>query len=305
MERGISSLGYCRPHPRLPDEDNPRQTATPVSRMPTAFFWLLSRYFGEIQILIYLASRKSMVIRRLDSRLRLDRSVLSEQRALCWKEKAMRLLLLGLATAALFPVSYWASYEGAGAQSSAALSFPCDCRISKDDLSGKVIATGTVQIVPVGPQPNFNACHSACGSSSFQHVGSQSVATASCNANPPAPNGRLIRAYNKISGIPASNFYTPARVIGTLVNTPASTQHVWRCPATWLSNTSNQSGDVTTDGRCKRVAGPIIITPLPDNGTQIGSWGFTWNDRIFAYGSPANGGAAVMHTTQTPAVCSF
>lgn len=217
----------------------------------------------------------------------------------------MKLLLLGLTAVALLPVSYFASYQGAQAQSSSPQSFACDCRISTDDLSGKVIASGTVLPISVGSQPSFTACHSACGSASMKHVGSQGVATASCNANPPAPNGRLIRAYSKLSGIPSSNFYVPARVIGTLVNTPASTQHAWRCPAPWLSNTSNQSGDVTADGRCKRVAGPIIITPLPADGTHIGSWGFTWGNRIFAYGTPANGGAAVKQTTLTPAVCSF
>jgi hypothetical protein len=70
-----------------------------------------------------------------------------------------------------------------------------------------------------------------------------------------------------------------------------------KCPAGWLSNTSNIDGDITLDGKCKKkVCGPLDIKPLPTNGTPIGTdgaWGFTWGDGIFVWGTKANGGAAI------------
>ena len=71
------------------------------------------------------------------------------------------------------------------------------------------------------------------------------------------------------------------------------------CPTGWLSNTSNTAGGVTTDGACKRaVCDHMSIGPFPPNGTAIGTWGFTWGDGVYAWGTSANGGAS--HCTVTP-----
>jgi hypothetical protein len=52
------------------------------------------------------------------------------------------------------------------------------------------------------------------------------------------------------------------------------------------------------------LSGPISITPLPANGTPIGTYGFTWGGQVYAWGTPANGGAAVTITV-SQGVCSF
>jgi hypothetical protein len=58
---------------------------------------------------------------------------------------------------------------------------------------------------------------------------------------------------------------------------------VCTCPSGSIANSTNQPG-VTPDGKCKKeVCRPITGTPLPPNGTPIGSWGFTWGDAIWQY----------------------
>lgn len=68
-----------------------------------------------------------------------------------------------------------------------------------------------------------------------------------------------------------------------------------RCPAGWLSNTSNKDGDITTDGRCKKViCDQLNIKPAPKNGTQVeGNLGFIWDNRLLWYGTKENGGAPI------------
>jgi hypothetical protein len=68
---------------------------------------------------------------------------------------------------------------------------------------------------------------------------------------------------------------------------------VCTCPQGWSSNTNQQVGGVTTDGKCKKVAcTPNTISPYPaPNGTPIGSWGFSWDNGFVAWGTVANGGA--------------
>jgi hypothetical protein len=70
---------------------------------------------------------------------------------------------------------------------------------------------------------------------------------------------------------------------------------VCRCPEGWLSNTSNENGGVTTDGKCKKmVCGPIDIKPLPKNGTQVdGNIGFFWGNELWWYGTKENGGVPI------------
>lgn len=65
------------------------------------------------------------------------------------------------------------------------------------------------------------------------------------------------------------------------------------CPATWLSRMTNVVGGVTPDGVCKKLAcDGNTISPPPPNGTPIGTWGATWGNQFWAWGTTANGGAA-------------
>ena len=87
---------------------------------------------------------------------------------------------------------------------------------------------------------------------------------------------------------------------GKLSNEPMNCEvvkEVCRCPAGWQSNSTGKEGDITTDGKCKKLAcGPSGIKP-PKNGTEIGAlnnpWGFTWGGEFWAWGSKENGGAPI------------
>lgn len=76
---------------------------------------------------------------------------------------------------------------------------------------------------------------------------------------------------------------------------------------------------VTVDGRCKALAcQPNTVTPYPPNGMAVGtapptygtsamSWGFSWGNAFYAWGTAANGGAPTNCQTSvlTPAMCKF
>lgn len=76
---------------------------------------------------------------------------------------------------------------------------------------------------------------------------------------------------------------------------------------------------VTVDGRCKTLAcQPNTVTPYPPNGMAIGtapptygtsamSWGFSWGNAFYAWGTAANGGMPTNCQTAilTPAMCKF
>lgn len=72
------------------------------------------------------------------------------------------------------------------------------------------------------------------------------------------------------------------------------------CPTDWICNgcSPQVNGGVTSDGKCKKLAcQPDTITPPPPNGTPIGTWGFTWGNGFYAWGTAANGGAPTCVTT--------
>lgn len=72
------------------------------------------------------------------------------------------------------------------------------------------------------------------------------------------------------------------------------------CPTGWTCNgcSPQVEGGITSDGKCKKLAcQPNMIGPPPPNGTQIGTWGFTWGNAFIAWGTAANGGAPSCVTT--------
>lgn len=69
---------------------------------------------------------------------------------------------------------------------------------------------------------------------------------------------------------------------------------VCKCPSGWVCNgcSPQVDGGITSDGKCKKLAcQPNVISPPPADGTQIGTWGFSWGNAFIAWGSTANGGA--------------
>jgi hypothetical protein len=79
-----------------------------------------------------------------------------------------------------------------------------------------------------------------------------------------------------------------------------------KCPIGWLSDTTNIDGDVTMNGKCKKIWERNITPALQalPNGTAVDKPidGFKWNSDIFAWGTTDNGGAA-SQVSYTPTSC--
>ena len=172
----------------------------------------------------------------------------------------------------------------------------CFCKISCGSLTGQTSATnvvldltGTADMTFTGLfQQNENKqqqCEARCEEVAGPYTNNPSLLPALCAQ---CPSGTTtINAYSAVG----TKKYRHAHLIGTLINTPPTT--TCTCPPGWLSNTTNVSGGVVaSDGRCKQSVGQISITPLPENGTPVGSWGFTWGNALYAWGTNANGGEA-------------
>ena len=126
----------------------------------------------------------------------------------------------------------------------------------------------------------------------------QSIATCLCNSGRPAGP---VFAYYAIGTKP---YEQCDNKIATIVRPPAYSVTTCTCPAGWLANPTNVDGGVTSDGKCKKgVCGPWNATaiPPPPNGTAIGTWGFTWSNGIYVWGTTANGGAPNCVTVNYPA----
>ena len=185
----------------------------------------------------------------------------------------------------------------------------CFCKISKDVLTNLTASSGVCRDLTAtvghsytglnqqGEANRQNCNDPRCKNAATPLIGNQAVATACCQLG--AANGTPIYAYSAVG----TKTYRSGVHIGNLTNTPAVTQT--KCPVGWLANPTNVDGGVTSDGKCKKLsAQPLLVPPLPPNGTPIGTYGFTWGNAVYAWGTTANGGAAIT-TTITAAVCHF
>jgi hypothetical protein len=94
--------------------------------------------------------------------------------------------------------------------------------------------------------------------------------------------GGCVRGYGYIGSIGTNN---PDGTAGKLnCNAPVAAVTQQKCPQGWLANTTNQDGGVAADGKCKRLACQPLSTPLPANGTPLGTWGFSWGNGIWQWG---------------------
>lgn len=203
----------------------------------------------------------------------------------------------------------------------------CFCKISFANLDGKTQATSvcrdltsTVNKSYTGAyqqhEDNQKDCRDRCKTATQQFVNappstsgfspppnSQPIANACCAAG--APHNATVVTFSAV-GTKAYRIAHPdpagPQGFGLLQNQPAVTQK--KCPAGWLANQTNVDGGVTADGKCKKFAGTLSVTPLPPNGTQVGSYGFTWGNGLWAWGTSSNGGEAVQ-TTVSAAICTF
>jgi hypothetical protein len=168
----------------------------------------------------------------------------------------------------------------------------CFCKISKENLTNSKSASGvlldltsnvgktyTTSIKNGFEQSDKNQtdCNTRCTTAAASYTGQQSIAAQACAAG--APNGTVVRAWSAVG----TKEYKTAQQIGTLTNIAAVTQQV--CPAGSLANSTNQPG-VTTDGYCKKQINTCPLPVYPPNGTQIGTWGFTWGNGVYQFVQP-------------------
>ena len=190
----------------------------------------------------------------------------------------------------------------------------CFCKVSKNNLtnlnsaSGVLLdLTGAVNKTYTGlfPQNDSNQtdCNTRCTTAAAPYTGNQNIAASACAAG--APNGTVVRAWSAVG----MREYKSAQQIGVLINQPQVTNTTCTCPASWTCNgcSPQVNGGVTTDGQCKKlVCQPFSISPFPPDRTQVGTWGFTWGNALYAWGTPANGGAPKCVTLViSPALCKF
>jgi hypothetical protein len=193
------------------------------------------------------------------------------------------------------------------------LAATCFCIISYDDLHYKLQRTGvcydltqavnkTYSGVNQQGSANQNDCKARCNATvaSLISVETQKIADCACAAG--KPTGTPLRGY---SAVGTKAYVVANESMGKLQNTPEIKVTTCKCPTGWLSNT-NIDGGVTTDGKCKKHVGTITSNILPPDGTALGTWGFTWGNGIWAYGSVANGGEPACTTVVTqPNVCKL
>jgi hypothetical protein len=189
----------------------------------------------------------------------------------------------------------------AASASEAKAAATCFCKISKDNLTNSASATGVLKDLTSQVNMNFTGinqqsasnqkqCSDRCTNVAQSYSGQQSIATLACQAG--APNGTPIKAYAAVG----TRKYDSAQFIGELKNIAAVTQQV--CPAGSLANPTNVDGGVTSDGKCKKLVSTCPMNPTPPNGTQIGTWGFTWGSGVFQWIQPNT-------TVTSQAQCKF
>ncbi|HVQ10031.1 MAG TPA: hypothetical protein VMS43_16520 [Allosphingosinicella sp.] len=222
----------------------------------------------------------------------------------------MRSILLGTGAALLAMPLSSATAPGPGPQRPvqvAPSAYACTCIVSTNQVNLSPVATGVIPpAITLPPQADRNQCHTACLAASIPHLRSPIAEAAACSAG--ATHGSRVYSFHMSTGPSTDNWankYVITYMLGEIERYPGSSSVQTRCPAGWLSNTSNQPGDVTYDGRCKRLAGSLTVNPLPANGTQLGAWGFSWVNEMWAYGTAANGGAAQQITVNVPPICRW
>jgi len=187
----------------------------------------------------------------------------------------------------------------------------CFCKLSCANLTNQTSASMVVKdygqiatYTGLNAQSDSNqtTCNTLCTKNyAAADTGSQAVAAAACALG--CPNGSIVLAWSAVG----TKEYKSAQQIGTLTNTPAVTKS--KCPTGWTCNgcSPQVDGGFTSDGMCKKVAcNGNTISPYPPDGTQIGnpSWGFSWGNAFYAWGTAANGGAPAT-VVITPAQCHF
>lgn len=201
-----------------------------------------------------------------------------------------KLLILGLALAAVIVFNGQSSARGS--EKPKPFAAHCYCKaivfIGNDagtSISNPIIDFGTLGSSWATPVGHNTECEQRCSAAAAQDANFNNK-TWLCQ-HIMQPGNQRVSAYSSV-GTGAGSHYRVAQSIYTTCSGGGTT---CTCPSAWMSNT-NVAGGITTDGKCKKLACQESgISPAPPNGTQIGSWGFTWGNGFWAWGSAANGGS--------------
>lgn len=178
---------------------------------------------------------------------------------------------------------------GVAAVSEAMPPWKCTCVASKGGWnSGIVHNYGVINTYPTFTLNPGKKCSDDC---SDLVSGKKSIEDATALCAKLNWSGGCVRGYGYIGALGTNNADGTAGLLTCTAPVPAVTQQ--KCPAGWACNgcSPQVDGGVTTDGKCKKAAcGPNSIAPYPPDGTQIGSWGFSWGNAFYAWGTSANGG---------------
>jgi len=178
-----------------------------------------------------------------------------------------------------------------------AVAATCFCIISYDNLHYQLQRTGvcydltqainkTYSGANQQGSANQNDCKARCNATAASLISTETQKIADCACAAGKPTGTPLRGYSSVG---TKAYVVANETMGNLQNIAEVKTTTCKCPTGWLSNT-NVDGGVTTDGKCKKNVGTINSSILPPDGTVLGSWGFTWGNGIWAYGSSANGG---------------
>lgn len=162
---------------------------------------------------------------------------------------------------------------------SAAKGRTCFCKIAMEisnkqtsmvgvfkDLTNEVNQTFTLQ-----GQSQQKSCREYCENVATKYVKSPEIAQSACAAG--VPDGTYLVAYSAVG----TSAYSSAKDIGRLRNGPDAP---CSCPAGWTF--SRKTGDLATEGRCKKLA-------CQQSQMNLSS-GFSWGNAFYVWGSSANGG---------------
>jgi hypothetical protein len=161
-------------------------------------------------------------------------------------------------------------------------------------------ALGANYSLPCKTQAHQNDC---CGRvknaiAALSAAQKQTILDCLCSKN--TPDNTDIYA---TAAVATSDYEKCDGAIGKFHQKPAYSITTCTCPAGWLANPTNVDGGVTSDGKCKKgVCGPWndVAFSHPPNGTPVGTWGFTWENGLYTWGTTANGGAAKCVTVNYP-----
>ncbi len=145
---------------------------------------------------------------------------------------------------------------------------------------------------------NQTDCNTRCTKTCLETWNKGNAGPLACSKG--CANGSLVACWSKVG----TREWKSAQGIGNLVNTPNQFSTTYKCPPGTRNDNWVDGGPIGAGKKCVFVACDHYPTfppnTYPPNGTQIGSWGFTWGQFIGQHVNP------IATTVQTAsAVCKI